>query len=421
MGVIENFREAVVERLSSGVRGTSISASSSNTPSNPIVKAVEDLNGRYRTKQVDGIEYVAFGRNDDIPEVLDKLKMQSPTHSGIITKKAKMVAGNLLSYEEDSVESGQKNRFRAFFKHCEGENKGIRKFTLDFAYSYEQYGAVPILITWNKARTQIIKMRVVNANSIRAGIPNADGIVTYYVMRRTFKRGTDGMDDNKAKRVVAYNRKNKTREELLYVTNPYSENPIYGLPNYLPAYYFISADYEFGKHIDNSVKNGFTPKVLATFIGRNMTQEQKDDEYDNFKESYTGSEGDTFVLSWVRKKEDAPEFRVLDVPNLDRTVDTMAKLNDAKILTAHNVTSPTLFGIMVSGKLGGTGDELKSAYYIFRATETLPNREVMLTCLNDLMGIAGYGRVEFGIEDIDVDPDTTDQMSPVEEEPKNID
>ena len=421
----------VTERLSNAFRGiverfsspsyTEVSASASSTSTNPIAKAVESLNGRYRTRFTQDWEYVSFGNNDDVPEILDKMKMQSPTHSGIITKKAKMVAGNILKYSEDTVAAGQKTRFKAFYKHSEGEQKGIRKFTIDFAHSYEQYGAVPILIKWNQEHTRIVSMKVLMANSVRACVPDMEGNVQHYIVRRTFKRGTDGEPNNIPRRVPTYSRNRKNREELLYVMNPYSGNPIYGLPNYLPAYYFISADNEFGKHIENSVKNGFSPKVLATFIGRNMTKDEKDTEYENFKESFTGGDGETFMLSWVRKKEDAPEFRVLDVANLDRTIDVLSKLNDAKILTAHNVTSPTLFGIMVSGKLGGTGDELKSAYYIFRATETLPNREMMLTVLNDLMAVSGYGEVKFSIEDIDIDVDSEERIEVKEEEPKNID
>ena len=128
-----------------------------------------------------------------------------------------------------------------------------------------------------------------------------------------------------------------------------------------------------------------------------MSAEQKREEYAKFKESFTGPEADNFIVSWVKKDEDAPKFTPLDVANLDKTVDVLAKLNDAKILTAHNVTSPTLFGVMVSGKLGGTGNELVTAYQIFRATETLPNREVLLGSLNRVLSTVGYDKMNLSV------------------------
>ena len=403
-----------VEGFFSSYSGTEVSASASGTASNPIYKAVEELNGRYRTRNTNGFEYVSFGKNDDIPEVIDKLKAQSTTHSGIINKKAKMVHGNALVYDEANIASGQKTRFEAFYKHCMGRNKGVRRFVMESSYSYEKYGAVPILMQYG-ASGRLVGLRVLHANSIRAEVPNERGEVKAFVVKRTFKRGTEGLQDNMPRRVVAYDGKSKAREQLMYVMNPDSGNPIYGLPSYLSAYYFISADYEFGRHIENSVKNGFTPKVLATFIGRNMTQEQKDEEYRKFKDSFTGGDGETFMLNWVKKQADAPNFRVLDVANLDRTIDVLAKLNDSKILTAHSVTSPTLFGIQVAGKLGGTGTELVTAYDTFRATETLPNREIVMGALNDIMTTSGYGKVQFDIEDIVITSDGANGLAAPEE------
>ena len=175
------------------------------------------------------------------------------------------------------------------------------------------------------------------------------------------------------------------------------------MPNYISAYYFISADYHFGEHIDNSAENGFTPKVIATFIGRNMTEEQKQDEYDKFRTNFTGTRGEPVILNWIKRQEEKPTFDVLDVKNLDRTVDVLAKLNDAKILTAHNITSPTLFGVMVSGKLGGTGEELNSSYKIFRATETIPSRNVLLNSIQLIMDNSGYQKNKIVIKDLDIE------------------
>ena len=82
---------------------------------------------------------------------------------------------------------------------------------------------------------------------------------------------------------------------------------------------------------------------------------------------------------------------------LFRSIDILSRLNDAKILTAHNVTSPTLFGVMVAGKLGGTGNELVSAYQIFRATETLPNRANIMDSMNRVLNTVGYDKINLSI------------------------
>ena len=419
MGFIERTKE-FFGLSSTHYKDTSVSASADSTKTNPIVKSLEDLNGRWRKERTEVGDYIKFGRNDDIPEVLDKLKMQSPTHSGIVTKKSKMVTGNSLTYDEGTVARGEKTRFEAFFRNAEGLGRGVEKLFGDAAYSYEHYGAVPIYIKYDKSLKRIVQMKVLNANSVRCGIPDMDGEIPYFIVRRTFKRSALQERDNKPRRIPAWNPRKPVRESIYYYKNPRSNNPVYGVPDYLSAYFFITADFEFGQMIANSATNGFSPKVLATFVGRNMTQEQKDDEFENFKGNFTGSAGEQVILSWVRKKEDAPEYTVLDVKNLDRTVDVMAKLNDSKILTAHNVTSPQLFGIAVSGKLGGTGEEIISSYYIFRATETLPNRKIHLNSFNYILEKGGYGKVELNVTDISIDPDSQTSEIKDSEETKDI-
>jgi hypothetical protein len=98
----------------------------------------------------------------------------------------------------------------------------------------------------------------------------------------------------------------------------------------------------------------------------------------------------------------------------------MAELADNKILTAHNITSPALFGVTRAGKLNSTTDEMRAGFNMFRATETLPTRELLLSKLNDVMEISGYGDIQFEIIDIDTDPDTDTAVTEDTVDPKTI-
>lgn len=378
---------------------TFVQATEHSIATNELENSIEDLNGRYKLGHTEIGDYIKFGVNDDFPIILEKMLRQSPVHSGILTKKAKMVAGNDIAYQDDFLNTKKaKAELKAFTKNCAGPNQGIYDVITHAAFQYEHKGAFALYVRWNSARTKIIELRSLDPKGVRAAEPNAKGEVQHYIIRRSFGYGANSVQHNEPRKIKAFSKFDKTaKEAVLYVTNPYSGNPYYGVPNYISAFHYIASDFSFGKHIKNSAENGFTPKVLATFIGRNMSAEQKREEYAKFKESFTGPEADNFIVSWVKKDEDAPKFTPLDVANLDKTVDVLAKLNDAKILTAHNVTSPTLFGVMVSGKLGGTGNELVTAYQIFRATETLPNREVLLGSLNRVLSTVGYDKMNLSV------------------------
>lgn len=378
---------------------TNVQATESSVSINELENSIIDLNGRYKLGHTTLGDYIKFGVNDDFPVILERMLRQSPVHAGILTKKAKMIAGNDISFDDTFLSTKKaQQELRVFLKNCAGNNQGMYDVMLHAAFQYESKGACAIYVRWNTSKTKILEIKSLDVKGVRAAEPNAKGEVTEYIVRRSFGYGANSIQHNEPKRIKAFNKFDKAQKEaVLYIANPYSGNPYYGVPNYISAFHYIESDFSFGKHIKNSAENGFTPKVLATFIGRNMSAEQKATEYRNFKESFTGPEADNFIVSWVKKEEDAPKFTPLDIANLDKTVDVLSRLNDAKILTAHNITSPTLFGVMVSGKLGGTGNELVTAYQIFRATETLPNREIILGGINRILSTVGYDKMNLQV------------------------
>ena len=392
MGLLSNISEYFASN-------TYVQATENSISTNELENSIDNLNGRYQIGHTLVGDYIKFGANDDFPTILEKMLRQSPVHSGILTKKAKMVVGKDISYDDAFLTTNKsKAELKAFINNCGGNNKGMYDVLTHAAFQYEHKGASAFYVRWNKDRTKIIEFKSLDPKGVRAAEPNEKGEVTHYIVRRSFGYGANSVQHNEPRRIKAFNKFDKSgTEAVLYIANPYSGNPYYGVPNYISAFHYIESDFAFGKHIKNSAENGFSPRVLATFIGRNMSAEQKRDEYNKFKESFTGPSADNFIVSWVKKEEDAPKFEPLDVTNLDKTIDVLSRLNDAKILTAHNVTSPTLFGVMVSGKLGGTGNELVTAYQIFRATETLPNREIILDGVNRILSTTGYDAMNLAI------------------------
>ena len=371
-------------------------ASSTAIIKNPIDESIKTLYTNPQKKKIKDVDYVKFGASDDIPAVLQALLNKSSTHAGIVHKKAKMISGEELSFEGIT----KNTEFDVFTDNAGGTNVSLSDVFKQAAFFYELQGAVGFLVRYESKKPVLIK--AISPLNLRCLPPDNDGNIVEWLMRHTFKFGSGDIWSNEEKKIPVFDSQNLKDEMIVYIKNPHSTNEFYGLPNYISAYNFIEADYEFGVTIKNSAANGFSPKVLATLIGRNLSDEQKALQAKKLKSNFQGSDGEQMIVSWVRKAEEKPEFMPIDVTNLDKMIDTMANLNDAKILTAHSIVNPSLFGVQVAGKLGNTGVEIEAAYNIFRATETLPTRDLLLDGLNLIFKYSSWNKVVVDVIDPDI-------------------
>jgi len=405
MGILKNL----IKGFSDGFASYTEVTNSQGIEQNPLLKSLEQMNTRPRYKTVDGLEYLTFGATDDVDLMIDKLMYKSATHSGIITKKAKMITGSGLSVNSELI--GTKNaRLNTLIKHAGGANVSLYELITKSSFEYTKSGAVGVIVDYGAPKDGkaipdgIVKFTVVPSRSMRFAKPDDTGVFTNMIYKKSFKSGAIVAPAESIPLFDPFATKNQ--RQFLYIKNPYSTLDSYGLPNWIGAFNFIEADFQFGIQIENSAKNGFTPKTHITMIGRNMSKEERRLAAENIQDRLSGSKGDQVVVSFVAKETEKPIIEKIEANNLDKTIETMSRLNDAKILTAHNITSPTLFGVMTTGQtMGGTGTEMISAFNLFKATEIIPDRKVIVDAFANLFDMTELINVKLEIveEDVNVD------------------
>ncbi len=405
-----NLIQKLGNAFSSGFASYTEVTNSQGIEQNPLLKTLENMNTRPRYKTVDGLEYLTFGASDDVDIMIDKLMYKSATHSGIVTKKAKMITGSGLSVNSQLI--GTKDaKLNTLIKHAGGANVGLYNLITKSAFEYTKSGAVGLIVEYGKPRDGktipdgIVRIKVVPARAMRFQKPaNIGDPFTHIVYKQSFKSGAQVAEAEAIPLFDPFAK--KVEKQIIYVRNPYSTLDSYGLPNWVGAFSFIEADFQFGIQIENSAKNGFTPKTHITMIGRNMSKEERRLAATNIQDKMSGAKADQIAVSFVSRESEKPQIDTIESSHLDKTIETMSRLNDAKILTAHNITSPTLFGVMTTGQtMGGTGTEMISAFNLFKATETVPDRKVLLDAFSSLFDVTELINVELEIveEDINVD------------------
>ena len=412
-----NLIQKAINKFSTGFASYTEVTNSQGIEQNPLLKSLETMNARPRYKVVDGLEYLTFGTSDDVDIMIDKLMYKSATHSGIITKKAKMITGSGLSVNHELI--GTKNtKINALMKHAGGANVSLYELITKASFEYTKSGAIGIIVNFGKAKEGkaipdgIVKFTVVPPRSMRFQKPADDGVFTHMIYKQSFKQGAQVAPARAIPLFDPFN--TKEEEQFLYIKNPYSTLDSYGLPNWIGAFNFIEADYQFGVQIENSAKNGFTPKTHITMIGRNMSKEERRLASNNIQDKMSGAQADQILVSFVARESEKPIIDTLDSTHLDKTIEIMSRLNDAKILTAHNITSPTLFGVMTTGQtMGGTGTEMISAFNLFKATEIIPDRKIIIDGFSALFDVTELTNVILEIVDEDINVDF--KTKPVED------
>jgi hypothetical protein len=107
------------------------------------------------------------------------------------------------------------------------------------------------------------------------------------------------------------------------------------------------------------------PGMIFKFYKVPTGENDKQDIINNLQKTYRGAlkAGKPLVL-FSENKELSPDISPADVSNIDKQQMVLAELCDKKILTGHQLTSPLLAGISVSGQLGGNA-ELEKSYLIY--------------------------------------------------------
>lgn len=404
-----------IQKLFNGVFAAIPTTASANTMDrNPIDSSLENLLKNPTYQKIGTFDYIKFGQSDDIDTVIEILKDKSATHSGIINRKAKMVAG--VNLEAEGLTGGDDKAWNAFEKMAGGGfGKTLEAEWKKITSIYETHGAVGLLRT--TSGNDIVSLKAISPRKLRIGKLNSKNEIDHFIVRPTFLRGAGKIFTGTERKIPMFDPEKSQSESMLYIKNPATENDFYGIPNYIAAYNFIEADYKFGVTIHNAAENGFQPKVMATFIGRNMSDEQKEEHATKFKDNFSGADRELAIVNYVRRIEEMPQIDKLEIENLDKTISTMADLNDAKILTAHSVTNPALFGVMVSGKMGNTGTELESSYNIFRSTEMMPNRTLLLEGLKNIFTGTKWEDIKFNVTDLNISPQENrgDNVDPVKD------
>ena len=329
-----------------------------------IVQFAEAKQPEYREKKKEG--YMEYGDKNDYPTYLVDLFNKSAKHNAIVRNKVHYICGNGWTGNEQFI--AKPNR-------SENLNDLTRKISMDL----ELFGGAYIEVIWGMNR--VAEMWHIDYTKIRT---NKDNTQFWY---------KENWKDYKEKLEVVYpafNEKNPVGKQIMYLKEYRPNIGVYSLPVYFGALNYIESDIEVSKHVLGNAKTGFSASKLITLPDGQPSREEQNEIHRKFKNTYTGADGVKYMLSFVNDASRKPI--VDDLGQSDLTKEDFGRVDEliqTNIFSGHQVTTPSIFGIAVAGKLGSR-TEMRDGYEIFKNTYVNGKQMFLESFVNFMANQFGY-------------------------------
>lgn len=335
-----------------------------NADSFILVQFAEAKQPEYREKKGEG--YMQYGDKNDYPNYLVDLFNKSAKHNAIVRNKVHYICGNGWVGNEQFISKPNRS---------EDLNELTRKISMDM----ELFGGAYIEVIWGLDR--VAEMWHIDYTKIRT---NKDNTQFWY---------KDDWKDLKKKDYTVYpkfNPNNKQGKQIFYLKEYRPNGGVYSLPVYFGALNYIESDVEVSKHVLGNAKTGFSASKLITLPDGVPSREEQNEIHRKFKNTYTGADGIKYMLSFVNDATRKPI--VDDLGQSDLTKEDFGRVDEliqTNIFSGHQVTTPSIFGIAVAGKLG-TRTEMRDGYEIFKNTYVNGKQMFLESFVEMMAGYFGY-------------------------------
>jgi hypothetical protein len=338
-----------------------------NTNQLPIIS--EDTKTRY--------QYVPFGvyGQDDFFEAVTTAWNVSTTTSACVEGIADLIYGKGLY----SKQTGFDTILQKIIPQEE---------TKRVAFDLKLYGNAAYQVYWNDDHTKVIKFFHVPVQYLRAeklyGNPKIENY--YYCHDWQDQRAIK----NK-KKIPAFGTSNE-KYEILYLKNYFPGLYYYSLPDWVSAMQYSIAEGEISNLHLNNITNGFLPAVMINFNNGVPAPEERETIEDLIQAKFTGTDNaGRFMLSFNDDPLTKPTIDIIQIDNLHEKYQYVAEYTQDRILVAHRVTSPLLFGIRTANNgFSSQSEEMMTAFSIMQTMTISPFQNLILNTLDAALTEGGY-------------------------------
>ena len=333
-------------------------------------------------KEARGKDWILFGDEGEYknryPEYLLNLYRRSAKHHAIINSKKDYVVGQGWSVDAERLDTMGLARLQQFINEpnqYESLNDILEKVALD----YELYNGFALEIVYNQLNDKIAAIYHADFARYRS---NEDGTKYYY--SEDWKKHNPVVEE-----IDAFDWKNPSGKQLLYVKGYSPDCKYYPLPTYLGSTGYIELDVEIANFHLNAVKNNFVGGTIVSFYNGEPTLEEQEEIERQIKDKFTGTDNaNSIVLNFADSRDRGVDIQQLNGNDFDKRFDILNKTVQREIYAGHQVTDPALFGIKEDG-IFTSRNQLVDSFELFQNTYVNNRQQFIERVFNELAALQG--------------------------------
>jgi hypothetical protein len=328
---------------------------------------------------------VGIFEQDDFYDILTEAYNTSTTNAACIDGVADLIYGKGIVTNDLSFENDLMRLIPA---------EELRRVSFDL----KLYGNAAFQIVWNKEHTQIRKFYHIPVQTLRAKkLVGINKIESYFYC-------TDWNDQRKHKDKLEIPTFGTSREdrEILFIKEYEPNRYYYSLPDWISSLQHAISEAELSNLHVNNIENGFLPTAMVNFNNGVPAPEERQTIEALLEAKFTGtSNAGRFMVSFNDDAINKPTIDIIPVENLHEKYEYVANYVQDRILVAHRIVSPLLFGIRTTNNgFSSQSEEMKTAFSIMQTMTIFPFQNIILDAISKALVEGGWGKRDINFEQL---------------------
>lgn len=323
--------------------------------------------------------------SDDFFYLIEEAYNTSTTNAACVEGIADLIYGEGIFTKN--------TEFEEQFKKILSKNDG-RKLSFDL----KLFGNAAMQVVWNDDHTKVLRLYHIPVQKLRAEkLYDSAQIQNYYYA----VDWADQKSIRNKKKIPAFGT-SKEKVEIYYVKGYTPGKYYYSLPDWVSSLQFAASEAELSNLHLNNIENGFLPLVAINLNNGVPPIEERDIIEDQIVSKFTGTRNaGRFLITFNDSAENKPTIDAIQTENLHEKYQYVAKYAQDRILVAHRITSPLLFGIRTENNgFSSNADEMAMAFSILQSMTIVPFQNIFLGAIEDCLESGGWDMTDLYIEQI---------------------